>query len=217
MTHRGFHPSLRLLHWLMAFLLLSMLFIGVGMVSTAGPLYAILLAVHRPIGLALLLLALLRLAIRLRTGAPEQDQSLPRRVRCAAGLSHIFLYALMFALPLLGWAMLSAGGYPVVIAKGYLLPSILTHDLAAFAWLRSAHGLLALLFFALILGHIGAALVHALIRRDNVMRSMGFARSSPRAAPAPDDGELRAEAGEGTAEAPIPEDDAGSGADPAAR
>lgn len=212
MTHSSFHPALRLLHWLMAFLVLSMLFIGVGMVSTAGPLYPILLAVHRPIGLALLLLALLRLAIRLCTRAPEPDQALPRSIRRAARLSHILLYAFMFALPLLGWTMLSAGGYPVVLAKGYVLPPIWAHDLAAFARLRSAHGILALLFFALILGHIGAALVHALIRRDDVMRSMGFALSRRGAPLARNDEDSRVEAEEDAAEAHPPQDDAGAGA-----
>src|SRR3546814_14295542 len=58
MPHR-FPLALRLLHWTMALLIIAMLFIGAGMVSTAGPAYASLIALHRPLGIAILLLAAL--------------------------------------------------------------------------------------------------------------------------------------------------------------
>jgi len=176
-----FHPALRVLHWLLAAMVLAMLFIGVGMVSTAGPLYPLLLSLHRPIGIAILLLVLIRLPLRLLTGAPALPADLPPLQARLAKASHVLLYASMIALPLIGWAMLSAGGYPVQLAKGLALPPILPHDLALYALLRGAHTLVALLFFALILGHLAAALMHGLIRRDGVLRSMttGHGRRGP--------------------------------------
>ena len=60
----------RLLHWLMAVCILTMLFIGVGMVSTVMPKYLTLVSIHKPPGIAILVLALIRLAVRLRYGAP---------------------------------------------------------------------------------------------------------------------------------------------------
>jgi cytochrome b561 len=167
-----FHPVLRAVHWLMAATVLAMLFIGVGMVSTAGPLYPWLLALHRPIGIAILVLVLIRLPLRLATGAPALPDNLTPLEKGVAKGSHVLLYAAMAGMPLIGWAMLSAGGYPVEVTKGFILPPILPHDLGAYAFLREAHTIVALLFFALILAHLSAALIHGLIRKDGVMRSM---------------------------------------------
>ena len=58
----------RVLHWLMAICILAMLFIAVGMVSTIKPIYLTLVSIHKPLGIAILVLALVRLALRLRYG-----------------------------------------------------------------------------------------------------------------------------------------------------
>jgi cytochrome b561 len=83
----------------------------------------------------------------------------------------VLLYGLMLALPLLGWAMQSAGGYPLVLL-GWVLPAIAPQDVDLYAGLRSAHGWLAYLLFASILLHLAAALFHGLIRRDGVLAGM---------------------------------------------
>jgi cytochrome b561 len=50
----------RFLHWFMAACILAMLFIGVGMISTIAPMYLILVQVHKPLGIAILVLVLIR-------------------------------------------------------------------------------------------------------------------------------------------------------------
>lgn len=172
-----FPLAIRLLHWTMALLILAMLFIGFAMVSTAGPAYASLIALHRPLGIAILLLAALRLAIRLATGAPPLPADLPHVQQRAARGAHLLLYLAMIGLPLIGWAMLSAGGYPVRLTAGFVLPPIVPRDALAYGLLRQAHGLIAFAFFALILGHLTIALIHGFVRRDGVMETMGFARA----------------------------------------
>jgi len=172
MSQDRFALPARLLHWLMAVLILAMLLIGAGMVSTTTARYPALLAWHRPLGLAILVLALVRLAVRLTHRPPPLPADLPAIQVAAAKGSHILLYALMIAMPLVGWAMQSAGGYPIVLWKGVALFPILPHAVQLYGWLRLLHGLLAYAFFLLILGHLGAALFHALIRRDGVFRSM---------------------------------------------
>jgi cytochrome b561 len=162
----------RALHWLMALLILTMLFIGIGMVSTISPKYHELLSVHRSIGIVILVLAAIRLVNRLLTRQPPLPSDLPTWQQLLAKGSHYLLYALMFALPLVGWSMLSAGGYPVLVFGTLQLPAILPHDVALFAVLRRAHTILALLLFATFLAHLGAALFHALVRRDDVLESM---------------------------------------------
>lgn len=184
-----FDARARLLHWLMAPLLIAMLFIGIGMVSTTSSAYALLLAIHKPLGAAILVLLLLRMHVRLRHRPPPLPTDLPPWQRRAATGSHWLLYALMLAMPLSGWAMLSAAGHPVTLFEGVRLPPIVPHDAALFAWLRGAHHWLALLLFATFLLHLAAALFHGLIRRDGVLASMAPWRGRRRMAEAPQPGE----------------------------
>jgi cytochrome b561 len=167
-----FTVTQRVLHWLMAVCILSMLFIGVGMVSTVTTLHLTLISIHKPLGIAILILAVLRLAVRATTGIPALPADLPAPMKLAATLSHYGLYALMIAMPLIGWAMLSAAAYPVVLFGGVQLPAILPQSDSLHTLLWSAHRVLAFAFFALILLHFAAALFHALIRRDGVFTSM---------------------------------------------
>ena len=174
MMRIGRHFTLlqRLLHWVMAVCILAMFFIGVGMVSTVMPKYVPLLATHKSLGIAILLLALIRLGTRLRYGAPSLPLDLPEPMKLAAYLSHYALYALMIGMPLIGWAMLSAGAYPIILYGGFRLPPIAPHNDVLHAILWNAHYYLALAFFAVVLMHIAAALFHLLVRRDDVFASM---------------------------------------------
>jgi cytochrome b561 len=174
MKQRGEHFSAlqRLLHWSMAVLIVTMLFVGVGMVSTVSRLHNTLLALHRPLGIALLVLVIVRLVVRIKRGAPALPADLPLWQRLGAYGSHFALYALMIAMPLVGWSMLSAGGYPVVLFGSVHLPPVVPHDVALYALLRAAHTWLAFVLYATVLLHLGAALFHALIRRDGVFGSM---------------------------------------------
>lgn len=181
---RHFTPLQRLLHWLMAVCILAMLFIGVGMVSTIKPIYLTLVSIHKPLGIAILVLVLIRLAVRLRYGAPPLPADLPEPMKLAAHLSHYALYALMIAMPLIGWGMLSAAAYPVVLFGGLRLPSILPQSDGLHTLLWNAHFYLAFVFFALILMHVAAALFHALVRRDGVFETMVPLPDRDRIAPA---------------------------------
>jgi cytochrome b561 len=162
----------RILHWLMAILILAMLYVGAGMVSTVSARYPELLAWHRPLGIAVLILALIRLGVRVTHRPPPLPSDLHPVQAAGAKASHYLLYALMIAMPLIGWAMQSAGGYPVIMWKGFELPPILPHDIVVYGQLRRAHGLLGYAFFLLILGHMAAGLMHAWVRRDGVFESM---------------------------------------------
>lgn len=162
----------RVLHWVMAAMVLTMLFVGVGMVASVSRRHDFLVALHKPIGIAVLVLVCVRIVVRLSSKAPALPEDLPGWQKVAAYGSHLLLYALMLAMPLIGWAMLSAGGYPVTLGGGVQLPALVSADPVTFAWLRLAHRLLAYLFFATFLLHFAAALYHGLIRRDGVLRAM---------------------------------------------
>ena len=168
MKPQAFHPFARVLHWLMAVLILAMLFIGVSMVADLSLRHPVLISLHKATGLALLVLVVLRIAVRLTLPHPPLPNDLPKLQRWAPGASHLLLYGLMLAMPLLGWAMLSAGDYPRPLG----LPAIAPHNLQLYAVLRQAHGWAGYLLFATVLVHVGAALMHAWVRRDGVLRSM---------------------------------------------
>ena len=168
---RPFPILSRLLHWTMALLILVMLFIGVAMVSSLSD-YHRLVAIHRPLGILLLVLVAVRLINRLLSPPPPLPAAMPAVLRLAAQASQWLLYALMFAVPVVGWAMLSAAGYPIQLVGAVYLPPILPHDRALYAVLRPAHTVLAFLLFATFLAHLGAALTHALVFKDGVFRSM---------------------------------------------
>lgn len=166
-----FNLTARILHWLMAAMILTMLFVGVGMVA-ALHWRPMLIDLHRPLGIAILLLVLVRLYNRLRHRPPPLPADLPAWQVFAAHASHWVLYALMLAMPLIGWSMLSAGGYPIVMWAGFNLPAIMPHDPALYAALRNAHSLFAYALFATVVAHLSAALFHLWVRRDGVFQAM---------------------------------------------
>ncbi|WP_077000534.1 cytochrome b [Variovorax sp. KK3] len=165
----------RLLHWSMAIGVLTMLFVGVGMVATVDRAYLALVEFHKTLGIAVLLLAVLRLIVRWRNGAPALPSSMPEPMKIAAKLSHLAFYALMIAMPLIGWSMLSAADYPVVVA-GIRLPSILPPNPELHSLLWAVHRTFAFCLFALFLLHLAAALFHAWVRRDGVFETMTLRR-----------------------------------------
>jgi len=153
-------------------MILAMLFIGVGMVASVSERHEWLLRIHKPLGIAILILAVVRLAVRLRHPPPALPADLPAVQKLAAHASHWLLYLLMLAMPLIGWAMLSAGGYPVMLSDSLRLPPIFPTSPVAFAVLRHMHSWFAMLLFLTFIAHMAAALYHGLIRRDGVLSSM---------------------------------------------
>ncbi|MGE1153364.1 cytochrome b [Pseudomonas kitaguniensis] len=169
---RFFAPLARLLHWLMALMVIAMLFIGAGMAASVSQRHEWLIDLHKPLGIAILALVIVRLIVRFSTRQPPLPADLPLWQVLAAKASHVLLYALMLMLPLLGWAMISAAGDPVMLSSSVQLPALVGADAPLFALLRKAHGYLAYLLFLTVLLHLAAALFHGLIRRDGVLQSM---------------------------------------------
>jgi cytochrome b561 len=161
----------RILHWLMAAMLLAMLFIGVSMVASLGD-YHRLVAIHRPLGIMILILAAIRLINRMFTTLPPFPSTMSQRERLIASASERLLYTLMFALPLVGWGMLSAGHYPIVMFGPMHLPPILPANPTLYAVLHKTHTILAYLLFFAFLAHLGAVLFHTLIIRDRLLNRM---------------------------------------------
>jgi cytochrome b561 len=168
---RQFTGFSRLLHWTMAAMILTMLCIGVTMVASLAN-YHWLLSIHRPLGIAILILVVVRFVNRKLSSLPPFPATMSRAERRVATASEYTMYGLMFVLPLVGWGMLSAARYPIVLFGSVHLPYILPHDAMLYAVLREAHTILAYFFFLTFIAHFGAILFHTLIVRDGLLKRM---------------------------------------------
>ena len=128
-------PS-RLLHWTMAPMVIAQLLIGVTMIAALSY-YPLLLAIHRPLGVAILAFAVVRLANRLTHRPPPFLATMSRAERRIATWSEYLLYALLLVQPLTGWAMLSAARFPITLWGPVRLPGIAPHDIDIYAVLAA--------------------------------------------------------------------------------
>ncbi len=168
---RQFNGSMRFLHWLMAAMVLTMLGIGVAMVASLGD-YHVLVSIHRPLGISILILVVIRFVIRRLSKLPPFPATMSAQERWAASASEILLYTLLFVEPLVGWGMLSAARYPIVLFGSLHLFPILPHSVMLYAILRKTHTYLAYLLFLTFLAHFAAILFHTLIVRDGLLSRM---------------------------------------------
>jgi cytochrome b561 len=109
-----FTPVSRILHWLTAILVFSTLLIGFTMVSTVTA-YSTLLEIHKTIGVVILAVVIIRVVNRLTHRPPPLPSTVGRFEHVLVVTSEMALYALLLAQPLVGWAMLSAAGRPIVV------------------------------------------------------------------------------------------------------
>jgi cytochrome b561 len=103
-------------------------------------------SIHRPLGIAILILVVVRFVNRLLNPPPPFPPTMPHTERLAATASEFTMYGLMFVLPLVGWGMLSAARYPIVLYGPLNLPYILPQNAMLYALLRKGHTILAYLF-----------------------------------------------------------------------
>ena len=131
-----------------------------------------LLEAHRQLGLLVLIGVLLRMLRRLRPGLTDHAADMPLWVRGAAHLAHLFLYVLLIALPLVGWALTSAHGIKLSLLGVIPLPGLVAADSDLADNLSDYHVWLAWGLLALVGAHVAAALWHHFVRRDSVLRAM---------------------------------------------
>jgi cytochrome b561 len=167
----------RILHWLTAMLVFSMLLIGFAMVNSIGS-YASLRAVHMSLGIIVLVIVVVRAANRFTHRVPTLPGTVGWLEHKVVIGSELLLYALLLAQPLVGWAMVSATGKPVVVFGSVSLPRIAPFDADLYFTLRQTHSLLAYTLVVVIAAHVSAVLLHTLTLRDRMLSRMAFANSA---------------------------------------
>ncbi|WP_426189911.1 cytochrome b [Massilia sp. DWR3-1-1] len=163
-----------LLHWLIAVLIIGAFTLGVIMTDIPGfsPTKLKYYSWHKWAGVTVLGLAALRLLWRLAHPAPAYPVSMKTWEKAAAHHLHLLLYMLMFAVPVSGYLYTLAAGVPVVYFGVLPLPVFMDADPALKPVLKAVHYWLTMGMAALVAAHVGAALKHAIINRDGVMRRM---------------------------------------------
>lgn len=126
---------------------------------------------HIGIGFCIFALTWIRLAARAMLKAPAPEPTPNAWEPRLAQLVHAALYALMIAMPLLGWLMLSANGRPIE-PFGIPLPALIAPDKSLGHLIKEAHEIIGSLGYALIAAHAGAALFHHHVRKDSVLTRM---------------------------------------------
>ncbi|GAB4515305.1 MAG: cytochrome b [Roseibium sp.] len=180
-TTTGYGRIAILFHWTMAVLILGMLALGLYMHEQplTEPSTFQLYQLHKSIGFVVLALAVLRLLWRAVNPSPKLPDGMPTLERLAAHLGHAGLYALLFALPVTGWFMVSASpwGIPTVLFNVLPVPHLPVPEALGSAeqaegLFKELHEVAAYLLIALVVVHVAAAFKHHLIARDDTLKRM---------------------------------------------
>jgi cytochrome b561 len=168
-----YHPFLRILHWVMAVLVITMIFLGWFMeyledvIGKTNPTRLFLYDLHKSLGVIVLVLIVIRIIARIVTFAPPLPQTMQPLIRIAAKSLHYTLYTLMVVTPLAGYAMSDSFGKGVKLF-GLPLPRILSVNKELGKTLSELHSVFAYTLLALIVIHIAAAIWHRFFdKREN--------------------------------------------------
>jgi len=160
------------LHWLIVVLIV----IQVALALTAEQLHGMAklatLARHKSVGITILMLAVVRLLWRLGNTTPTLPLDLQPYERVLAHFTHIALYVLIFALPLSGWIVTSARGFPASWFNLFQLPDLVAKNQPLYEAMKETHEALAWTLGAVATLHLLAAFKHHFILKDNVLRRM---------------------------------------------
>ena len=161
------------LHWLIGLMILVSLSVGLYMVDLKlSPTKLQLYSWHKWAGVTIFMLVLIRCVWRITHAAPPLPDAMPRWQRIVAESTHYLLYALMIAIPLTGWLMSSAKGFQTVYFGVLPIPDLLDKNKELGETLNVVHRYLNYTMIGIILAHIGAALKHHFIEKDDILRRM---------------------------------------------
>jgi cytochrome b561 len=167
----------RVLHWLTAVLVLTMIPVGIVMVNIdGGPLQDFLFNLHRSFGVLLMPVILLRVAYRLIHPPPPLPADIPAVQQFAAWFVHVALYVLLIVQPIVGWLGTSAFPAPIHVFGLFDLPPIWPPDRVFSDQVFVVHRAIGYLIALLVCAHVAAALFHHFVRRDDVLLRMWTVR-----------------------------------------
>lgn len=172
-TANQFGIIAKFFHWLMAIIMIGLVILGLYMTGLPVSLQKIkFYGWHKEFGLLILFLAMFRIVWRIGNITPLLPTTMPSWEKFIAHAVHWAFYFFMFALPITGWTMSSAAGLPPSFFGLFTMPSFVSpnHDLQKL--LAEIHEWLAYGLIATFCGHVGAALKHHFINKDDILKRM---------------------------------------------
>ncbi|MBI1403238.1 MAG: cytochrome b [Porphyrobacter sp.] len=168
---RRYNLGARALHWTIAVLVIANLAIGLLHEPLEDSID--LIPVHEAIGITVLGLTLVRIAWRFTWKRPPFPGSVAPVEAWAARAVQGLFYVLTLALPLSGWVFASAGKYPISWFGIFTVPKFaVTRQDPIFGIAHEGHEIMGWVTIALVVLHVGAALRHHFLLKDNVLRRM---------------------------------------------
>jgi cytochrome b561 len=166
----GYALPARILHWLLAVVIIAMLPVGNIMLQDgiARPTQDLLFILHKNTGVIILLLMVLRLGYRLARPPAPLPATMPDWQIRLAGATHIALYALVFFMAITGYIRVTMGGFPIEGLGAIGLHPLLPRNEAVAEIAKTLHHYGRFALVAVLALHIGAALWHGLVKRDGV-------------------------------------------------
>ncbi|MEA2930543.1 MAG: hypothetical protein QOG38_2971 [Hyphomicrobiales bacterium] len=173
-TRTDHYPATsKLLHWLVAVSVLTTAPVAIAMTRVSqGPTQDLLYNFHKSLGVLIMILMILRLINRLAVGAPIPDPGIEPWQKAVSSAVHTSLYVLLLAMPVVGYVANSAYGAPTPFFGLFNLPMIVEKNDALATQLFALHRWTGFLVILLVLMHVGAALYHTFVRRDDVLKRM---------------------------------------------
>ncbi|MFP5407214.1 MAG: cytochrome b [Gammaproteobacteria bacterium] len=169
----GYSPAAKLLHWLIALLVLIQFVVAI-LMPDIGPdtVPGTLIDLHFSIGVLILVVMAIRFVHRLLHRVPLDLPDSPAWERWAAYATHRAFYFILLVGPFLGWASASAHKLPVNVFGLFTLPDIAPPRARWALVAGDIHAWMMWILLALIALHAGAALYHHFFRHDAVLRRM---------------------------------------------
>jgi cytochrome b561 len=172
-TAPAYTVTARTLHWITAVLVLGMVPVGIVIANEwGGPAQDALYSLHKSVGLLLIPIVIVRLIYRLTHPPTPLPDDIPAIQRFAAEATHWALYILILVQPFIGWIATSAYRAPLPFFGLFEFPPIWPEDRAFSDGLFVVHRIVGVVIGVIAAMHIGAALFHHFVRRDQVLMRM---------------------------------------------
>jgi cytochrome b561 len=170
----GYTPTAKLLHWLVAALLITQFTVAWFMPHIGRDTKPdTIINLHFSIGVLILAIVVVRLGWRWGHSEPAPLDGIPPWQVRSARVIHAILYLLLLIIPLLGWMNASWRGFDVTVFSLFTLPRLMATRTSGFGWAGDVHIILSWYVMLTFVGlHVAAALYHALVRRDRVLARM---------------------------------------------
>lgn len=168
-----YHISSKIIHWIMAIIIIPQLIIGLYMVeilANDAPYRSTIYSFHKSFGVLVIGLIFYRIINKFINRTPPLPSSLAKWQIICAKLAHYKLYLLMILMPFSGYLMSNSYGYPVKLF-GLAMPYLAQKDYQMASFYSNCHKYIGYLFLTLVTIHILAAMKHRFfdIKENNVL------------------------------------------------